>query len=197
MYKPEVVVFKNKKKMNQIKLFGLTCLFLCFLSCGQTSQKKDHTIIENGWKSIDENSFSVQYPEKWDMKKSGQMGVCLIFLSKQTSPQDKFRENVNVLIQDLSGKNIDLDKYVEISEEQIKTMITNGKLLESKRLSKNGSEFQKVIYTGEEGIYKLKFEQYYLIKNDKAYVITLTCELDQFDAYKTIGEKILNSFQLN
>jgi len=76
-------------------------------------------------------------------------------------------------------------------------MITNGKLLESKRLSKNGSEFQKVIYTGEEGIYKLKFEQYYLIKNDKAYVITLTCELDQFEAYKTIGEKILNSFQLN
>ena len=183
--------------MNKIKLSGLTCLLLCLLSCGQTAQKKDLTIIENGWKSIDENGFSIQYPENWDMNKTEQMGVCLAFLSKQTSPQDKFRENVNVLIQDLSGKNIDLDKYVVISEEQIKTMITNATLLESKRLSKNGSEFQKVIYTGDEGIFKLKFEQYYLIKDDKAYIITLTCEIDQFDAYKKTGEKILNSFQLN
>lgn len=75
-------------------------------------------------------------------------------------------------------------------------MVTNGNLLESKRLSANGTEFQRVIYSGDQGVYKLKTEQYYWIKNTKAYVLTLTCEINQFDTYKETGEKIMNSFRL-
>ena len=75
-------------------------------------------------------------------------------------------------------------------------MITKGNLIESKRLNENGSEFQKVVYTGDQGAYKLKFEQFYWIKNGKAYVLTLTCELEQFESFKATGEKILNSFRL-
>jgi hypothetical protein len=37
------------------------------------------------------------------------------------------------LIQDLRVHNLDLDKYVEISEGPIKTMIIDGKSIESKR----------------------------------------------------------------
>jgi hypothetical protein len=40
----------------------------------------------------------------------------------------------------------------------------------------------------------LKFEQYYWVINEKAFVLTLTCEEDQFKNYKEVGEKILNSF---
>jgi hypothetical protein len=99
------------------------------------------------------------------------------------------------VIQDLKGMNINLDKYVEISLGQIKTLITNGNLLDSKRLSRDGNEFQKVIYTGDQGIYKLKFEQYFWVQGEKAYVLTLTCDIGQFENYKEIGEQILNSFK--
>lgn len=187
----------NLKQMKQIQLLRLSFLFISLSACGQTVQKNAEKEIENGWKALNESSYSIQYPEKWDLDKSGKMGISLLLLSKQSSPQDQFRENVNLLIQDLQGQNINLDKYVEISEGQIKTMITNGNLIESKRLRENGSEYQKVIYTGDQGVYKLKFEQYYWIKNGKAYVLTLTCELDQFETYKMFGEKILNSFRLN
>lgn len=183
--------------MKQIQLLGLSLLILSLTACGQSEQKKVQKVIENNWKTITENGYSIQYPETWDLDKSGQMGMSFILLSKKSSPQDKFRENINLMIQDLKGMNIDLNKYNEISEGQIKTMITNSNLLESKRVKANDNEFQKVIYSGDEGIYKLKFEQYYWVKNGKAYVLTLTCELDQFDAYKTTGEKILNSFNFN
>ena len=56
--------------------------------------------------------------------------------------------------------------------------------------------FQKVIYNDDQGIYKLKFEQYYWVKKEKAYVLTLTCEIDQFEQYIETGEEIMNSFRL-
>jgi hypothetical protein len=182
--------------MKQIQLLGLTFLFISLIACGQTVQKNAEKASESGWKALNESKYSIQYPETWDLDKSGQMGMSFILLSKKTSPQDQFRDNVNLLIQDLQGQKINLDKYVEISEGQIKTMVTNGNLLESKRLSENGSEFQKIIYTGDQGVYKLKFEQYFWIKDGKAYVLTLTCELEQFETYKVTSEKILNSFRL-
>jgi hypothetical protein len=111
------------------------------------------------------------------------------------TPDDGFRENVNLLIQNLAGLNINLDKFVEISQEQIKTMITNGKLLESRRLNANGKTFHKIIYTGEQGILKFKFMQYYWVEHERAYILTFTSEAGQFDLYRDTGEKILNSFR--
>ena len=79
----------------------------------------------------------------------------------------------------------------------IETMITDGKLISNERLKQNGREYQKVIYSGKQGIYDLKFEQFYWVIQGNAYVLTLTCEAGQFEAYKNAGEKVLNSFILN
>ena len=135
----------------------------------------------NEWDSLNEKDYSIQYPEKWDLNKSGQMGTSFILFSQLTSKNDKFKENVNLIIQDLTGHNIDLNKYVEISEGQIKTMITDGNIISSNRIKNKVTEFQKVIYTGKQGIFNLKFEQYYWVQHDKAYVLTLTCEVNEFN----------------
>jgi hypothetical protein len=166
------------------------------MSCSQPTDKGSQATIQNGWKLVDHSEYSIQHPENWDFDNSGQMGTSFFVFSKQNSPQDQFKENVNLLIQDLTGNTITMDQYVAISEEQVKTMITNGNLLESKRVRSGSSEFHKMVYTGDQGIFKLKFEQYYWIRNSKAYVLTLTCEMAQFDNYKETGEKILNSFVL-
>lgn len=148
------------------------------------------------WLTLNEREFSVSYPKDWDLDQKGQMGTSFILFSKPSSPQDLFRENVNLLIQNLAGMNINLDKYVEISEEQIKTMIANSQLIESKRMS-GAIPFHKEIYTGDQGILKLKFEQYYWVKDEKAYVLTFTSEVNQFDAFKQAAEAILKSFKLH
>jgi hypothetical protein len=46
-------------------------------------------------------------------------------------------------------------------------MITNGKIIESKRIKAANSEFQRVVYTGVQGQYNLKFEQDYWIPAGK------------------------------
>lgn len=154
---------------------------------------KDPSVMGD-WKTLENNDYSIQYPNDWELQQNGQAGTKFILLSKLVTPQDQFRENVNLLIQDLTGQNINLDKYTAISEGQIKTMIKNGTILESKRIRTNGKEYQKEVYTGDQAMYKLKFEQYYWVIGTKAYVLTFTAELSNFDSYKTDGEKILNSF---
>jgi hypothetical protein len=153
-------------------------------------------IKETNWKTINESAFSIQYPDNWELNTDTIMGTSLILFSQQTSPDDKFRENINLIIQNLKGYNLNLNDYVTISEEQINKMVTNGKIIESSRLFKNNSEFQKIIFTGNQGVFELKFVQYYFIKEEKAYVLTFTCEEIRYEKYKFISEKILASFIL-
>lgn len=66
--------------------------------------------------------------------KTGQMRASFILFSSLSSKEDQFKENMNLLIQDLTGHNLYLDKYVEISEGQINTIIADGEISESKIL---------------------------------------------------------------
>ncbi len=181
--------------MKKLQLFGLFVLMVVvFVSCGQSFGKKVNTETPKNWKLLDKPEFAIQYPDTFDLDTSGQMGMSFILLSQQTSPQDLFRENINLIIQDLSGQGMSLDKYVDISENQIETMITEGHLIESKRLSDDNKAFQRMIYTGKQGQFTLKWQNLFWIEDEKAYVLTLTCEENQYDKYVSIGETIMKTF---
>lgn len=151
---------------------------------------------ETSWKTINDNTYSIQYPDNWELNTDKSMGTSFILFTEQTSSEDKFRENINLSIQNLEGYNLNLDAYVAISEEQISKMVTNGIIIESKRLNTNKTEFQKIIFTGKQGLFQLKFVQYYFVKDEKAYVLTFTCEEIQYEKYNIIVEQILESFLL-
>lgn len=182
--------------MKILKLIIVLIFLVNFTSCAQTSEKETQTKASKGWNILTENNYSINYPDNWQLNKSGQMGTSFILFSPLSSEQDNFKENINLLIQDLTGHNLDLNRYVEISEGQIKTMITDGKIIESKKMTTKNLDYQKVIYTGKQGIFNLKFEQYFWVIADKAFILTFTCEESQFTNFQITGEKILNSFNL-
>jgi len=71
--------------------------------------------------------------------------------------------------------------------------MTDSKIYESTTIKDQNGEYHKIIYSATQGVFKLKFEQYYFVRNNKAFVLTLTTEAEKFDAAKTTGEQILNS----
>ncbi len=164
-----------------------------FIACGQTKESKDKETKLN-WKTYEVSDYSIQYPDSWELNQSGQMGTSFILFSPLESRKDKFRENINFLIQDLSDYNLDLNEYAKISEGQIKKLVTNSTLIESKRIINGSNEYHRVIYSGDQGIFHLKYEQFFWVKNEKAYILTLTCEQEKFSDFKKVGEEILNSF---
>jgi hypothetical protein len=183
-----------------IKILLTTAVLLTLISCGQstTSEEKEEAKIQRiaGWELLEEEDYWIQYPKDWELSQSGQMGTKFMLFSAMENDEDKFRENVNLISQDLGSNTVDLDQYTEISEKQIKTMMTNCTVYESKRMKNARGEYQKLIYAADQGTFRLKFEQYYWIENDFAYVLTLTCEESTFSSFKEIGEKIMNTFSL-
>jgi hypothetical protein len=143
--------------------------------------------------------YSIKYPADWSIDTSGIMGTDFILFSAIGSEKDQFRENVSLLVQDVSEYDLDLDKYVEISLEQVKTMITNGKLILSER--KNGSyeeyNFHRVVYTGKQGVFDLRFEQYIWLEDGLAFILTSTSEQDAYNTFSSYFDEILKSFQFN
>ena len=182
--------------MKSATLIGLLLIVLNLTTYGQTAKDTKTADNQENWKVLTENNYTIKYPSNWELNKSGQLGTSFILFSSLSSDADQFKDNVNLLIQDLTGLNLDLDQYIQLSLNQIKTVATDAESIESKKIASGNSNYQKVIYTANQGDLSLKFEQYYWVQNNKAYVLTLTCEKDQFEAFKMTGEKILNSFKI-
>lgn len=176
--------------------FFLLPLVVCAQNDIHKKSNSKGTQVDGKWKTLKEANYTIQYPAAWELDQSGQMGTSFILLAPLASPDDNFRSNVNLIIQDLGGQPITLDEYTELSEHQVKTMMAHSNLLESKRIKTKSYEYHKLVYTSDQDIFHLQFEQYYFIVNGKAYVLTLTCEQDRFEQYKAVGEKILGGFRV-
>ncbi|MEM8529078.1 MAG: leucine-rich repeat domain-containing protein [Bacteroidota bacterium] len=169
-------------------------LLLLFSIKGFAQDMEKSGEVNQKWKTYQSDLFTIQYPESWTPDDSGTMGAQLFLFAPLESEQDRFRENINVLIQDIATFNLDLSSYADLSKRQIETMATNGEILESRRINLEDKEYHKMVYQADQGTLRLQFEQYYFIRNDKAFVVTLTCEADKFSTYQAVGEVILNSF---
>ena len=147
--------------------------------------------------AVECEAFKINYPETWEKNESGMMGTTFILFAQVDSDTDQFKENVNLLVQDLTGMNIDLDQYTALSVPQIKQIIEGAEIIEDKRITDQGAEHHKLSYTGKQSIFDLRFEQLFWIKNEKAYVLTFTSEIKAYEKYKDLGMKIMHSFTLN
>lgn len=144
--------------------------------------------------SLTKNNYKIQYPTTWRLDTSKVMGTEFFILSPLENETDKFSENINLLIQNLNGQNINLEKYKQITDEQLVNMGNDCKVFESLIVKKENQEYFKVTYTMIQMTLKLKITSICFIKNNKAYLVTLSAEFDKYEQYKKIGEDILNSF---
>lgn len=144
--------------------------------------------------TYDTDDYSIDYPKDWTFDTSGQMNTTFIILSK-LEINDTFRENMNLSIQDLTDMDLDLKGYTELSVKQIKS-VPNSEIFESKDVKKDSITYHQIIWKGFVTGRNLKFKQLYYIINNKAYLLTFTCEENKYDDYIVIGTKILNSFTL-
>lgn len=144
---------------------------------------------QNKFKTYSKDNYTINYPESWDLDISGQMNTSLLLFSKPSSNNDDFRENVNIIIQKLGYKNIDIQEYAEISINQIKS---SGKILKNKLIN-NKYVIEWKAFINQRN---LKFKQYYFVKNRKAYVVTFTAKENEYDNYIREANQILDSFKL-
>ncbi|MCO6494309.1 MAG: hypothetical protein J5I91_01335 [Bacteroidetes bacterium] len=172
-------------------LITLACILI---SCGQNQSKTDN--VRQDWKTIEESQFKIQYPQDWELNQNGAMGSTFVLFAPNQGSSSQFRTNINLMIQDLSDLNMDLNEFVNISEEQILEIIPNATMIESKRVKSGNEEYHNVEFTADQNNYHLRFVQRYWVKNMKAFVLTVTVEDSAFSQFKETVESILNTFEL-
>ncbi len=164
-----------------------TLITLLFFTVTTFSQKKMETFEKNG--------FSINYPVKWTKNDSGQMGTQVIFFS-EIEPNDTFRENVNVLIQDLKGQNFTLETYKRTTMQQIKTMVSDHVIEKNETMKAKGEEYHVLIWSGTVSGNKLKFKQHSYVKDEKAYVVTYTSTPEGYAKHFAIADSMIKSFKI-
>ncbi len=169
----------------------LTLSFLCTLvfAKSQTAPQEEHKEYSN-------SLFRIVYPASWQIDDSKKLGAELFVFSPIEGPSDTFRENVNVLIQDLTGQNIDLAKYKKITDDQLKDLGAAVKVYESVVEKSKSGKYYRISYEMTQGLNHMRVQSKCFIKNEKAYLVTFTAAFDQYEKYAAAGTAMVNSFSL-
>lgn len=167
--------------MKSIILTSITLLLLSFTAS-----------IE--WTTLSDKNYKIKYPKDWEVNQTGLLGSSFFIFSPRVSETDKFRENVNLMIQDLGENKISLKQYLDISLKQIQTLLTDAKIITSKSGEADGKQYHDIVYEAKQGILDLRFKQRIWVKNNKAIVLTFTIEKEAREQYEEIGNEIIESF---
>jgi hypothetical protein len=162
----------------------VTTLFLVNINLYAAEQKTYTNPILN---------FTINYPSDWQMQQGMNM---IAFLSSLESQDDKFRENVNLLFEDLSNNPMDLEQYMKFSEENAPKLIQNYHLIDKGSMQLGDQKADYLLYEGVANGYSLRFKSYTFIKDSKAYTVTYTAEPGSFDKFSTVAEGVMKSINM-
>lgn len=177
-----------------MKLFFALLIFATTQCHGQSGPEQFNKNQTIPFARYETGNYSISYPENWRLDTSHMMGSDFFIFSKKEDSSDIFIENVNLMSYDLQGQTVTLDSFVHTSEKQIRTMANDYTILQSARLKGPGGYYHKLDFTARQGIYLLRFIQYYFLSKGKCYTLTFTIEQGKYAAYSGTAMKMMDSF---
>ncbi|MGC4038205.1 MAG: hypothetical protein QM764_19740 [Chitinophagaceae bacterium] len=172
-------------------LFFITFFSLTVTIFGQQKNKESEATS-----SVLREKYSISYPESWNLDTTKSYAADLILRSPLTDSLDDFSENLNVIVQDLHGQNYYLTKIGRESETQIKNLITDVSIIESKLDSNSSHQYYDLTFKGRQGKFLLTTIQRYYFKDETGYALTFTIKRGKEEEYITVAEKMFDSFRL-
>lgn len=145
------------------------------------------------WREYNNEIFNISYPSNWSFDNSGINGTEAFISSELEGISDLFSENVNLIVQDLSNQNIEMSEYITLTRNQLSQLNATNIKISKIENTKYGPE-SNLEYEYKYDILSLKTKQRVIIHKEKAYVITYSATVSDFDKYQTIADRILSSF---
>ena len=136
--------------------------------------------------------IKLDYPSNW--KPVEQEQTIVAFISPQKNLDDVFKENVNLVMNDLSLQNTTLEEYSGLLETQLKQIYPDMEIVEYGSTILSNNRAQKIVYTVTVGTNSLKVLQIFTIKDQLLYVLTFTAEKSSYAEYLGSVQKMIDSF---
>lgn len=141
-----------------------------------------------------QRGYSITFPEKWVWKEN--FDGMDVFAE---APADKETGNSPANISLISAtieENITLGEFFDVNVSNIQKTFKDLEILDKTNVDLNGLPAKKLVYHYTFAGIKLSGEQYFILKDHKAIVITCTTTNDQSKAFAKDFEKTLKSFKL-
>ncbi len=142
--------------------------------------------------------FTIKYPSDWTVAPYKE-GTNVIFYSPLENALDVFKENVNIVVQDMSAQKMipDLNKYTTIAINQMQVVFKqNFKLLESKPITISGVPGHEIVFIGHGPEMDLKIKCAWTIKRKASYQFTYGAVASQYDKYIDKVDAMLRSLHI-
>lgn len=143
-----------------------------------SSKKNNSSSNTSSWKSYSGDGYSIKLSSDWS-KTKGSSAVDIAFAYDGTTQNDDFAENINVVVQDLTGYDLDLESYKDLSMDQYAELDYNVDDIYKKTIDGAKGYFCKV--SCEESGINCVILQYFTVIGDNAYVFTFASDEDDFD----------------
>jgi serine/threonine protein kinase len=138
--------------------------------------------------------FRVDYPRNWSKQNRDDfLATGAVFFSPLENDADQFKEQVSVLVEDLSS-DLPLSEYTRQSLAEIR-QLSDPNIGEAKVVAMGANEGRQIIYQGEENGNPVQRMQTWSVNGNRAYVITYTAVPKSYDDYLPTVEKIIESFE--
>jgi len=153
------------------------------VSAQQTADNSD-TLLK-----ISKGRYSLSYPGSWKIDTSKMFGMDMLLRSPKTDSLDDFAENMNVFVQDLHGQHYTLSKMGQESETQIRDMVTDVNIIESKIDStfRGAQRYYILKYSGRQGKFLLTRIQHYYFVDEVGYALTFTIKNGKRERFCSIS----------
>lgn len=152
---------------------------------------------EQNLKTIKTESYELKYPEDWQFVEVDHQNIEFYIVAPLTNTDDKFGDNVNLAIEVLTKDNNTLKKFAKTSERKIENFVDDSKIISQTTIGKKKKAYHRIEYSASykdtDGVYWL---QYYILKNNHAFIITAMIEENQKDFYLDTMINILDSFKV-
>jgi len=161
-------------------------------SCSSSDPKADS---EKDLIKVDRPDYTLSFSKEWENAPNKNPTIDLLITAQPDGKMDRFSENINILIQPV-GDTMNLEQFGDLTKNQLGTMVPGSELTDSKVSKKNGIDCLQMEYKAPMNGLKLHFVQDVYMKNNKVYIVTFSAEESSYQAYKSMAQKVLNTFKL-
>jgi hypothetical protein len=154
-----------------------------------------------GWKTFKHKSFSIQYPQEWNVDAEQDGNVIVMFTNPVTDDAlASGLASVNVLKEDLLGGSYTLEEYYELNLGKLKKSFEDVEIMTEVDNSANGHDYKEISYSFQyEGI-TLRLTQRIYISDGFGWVLTFggmySDTEDYYKMFKKDGFRIMDTFRL-
>jgi serine/threonine-protein kinase len=140
--------------------------------------------------------LKAEYPAKWQMLEDVR-GVVVVFHSPLESTEDRYNDNVNVIVEDVSGHSgMTADAYAESGLAKLPAALADFRLVGSRSETLSGRPARVIEYTGRKGEFRLHFLQAVTVAGGNAYLITYAAEETSYAKYLPVARRIMASMAI-